>query len=201
MNCLLDRTRESVKAARERGLRGRRVRFSPPDWLRPSDPLFETYARADALLRTGDVVWGHVVMANSLLFKPGKTDSPGDVLFAEDRSFDHLLDRLARAANTLFALGQDKPPAEDYRAIVHHLTNDMDRAAKLPVPAAISRGARLFVSTVMFHRAGLPLGLLGSNFLPLLVAPNIAAVSVLPVALWADDLIAAWKDLSEEWTG
>lgn len=201
MTCLLDRTRESLAQARTHLFRRRDVRVRYPKWLHPTDSLFETLAYADDLLRRGDVVWGYVVQANTQMFSPGPNDLPGDVVFAEDRTFDRLLSRLLRATEAICSLSGQPPQAGPYSALSAHLADDYHRAWKLPIPVAISRGAPLFLSTVLLQRNALPKRHLAASFLPLLVTPDIPAVRVLPASLWAPDLVEAWQDLSIEATG
>ena len=87
---LLDRFRTSIK---------------PPDWLSESESLIHTYRDHDLLLSQGEIVWAHIVQANSLLFKPGKEDSPAEIVFSLDRVFDEDIEALRLIAERIYDLG------------------------------------------------------------------------------------------------
>src|SRR5207249_4760436 len=80
----------------------------PPAWMRPDDPLRATYAQSRELLRSGHVIWGHVVQANNLLFQPGDADCPAAVLYGAGPD-DLPPDRLLYAAVAAYALKNAKP--------------------------------------------------------------------------------------------
>ena len=86
---LLDRFRTSIK---------------PPDWLSESESLIHTYRDHDLLLSQGEIVWAHIVQANSLLFKPGKEDSPAEIVFSLDRVFDEDIEALRLIAERIYDL-------------------------------------------------------------------------------------------------
>lgn len=197
MTCLLDASRAKLEVAR-RDFDAFRYRVSPPGWLNRNDPLYATYTDAPLLLREGDLVWGHVVQANGQLFSRGTENAPAAVLFAEDRTFDHLVDRLLRASQQLFALRSDTAVDSEFERMRAFLTNERERAWRVPCPAEIARGQRLFVATIMIHRWWLPLRYIGVNFLPILVSERVPTVMMLPGELWAEDLVKAWRDLADE---
>lgn len=198
MRSLLDATREKLDAARPT-LKASRYHYPPPAWLRGADPLYGAYVHGERLLRNGEVVWGHVVQANTLLFSPASGhDCPAAVLHAEDASCDHALHRLSRAAHEAYELKEKRPVAAGYKEVGAYLADEHTRGSKMPVPPGIARGRRLVITDVLIHRAALPLPYLASTFFPVLVAPDIPTVILLPAPLWADDLVEAWRDISAE---
>lgn len=122
-----------IRLARERygdrqkrlGLIQRLVRsFSPPAWLRasPTDKLHRIYEDQWLLRKYGDVVWGHIIQANKMLFEPGDQNCPADVVYSPDKSYDDHLDELARIARSLFDMkGQttDDPELQRFADVLH----------------------------------------------------------------------------------
>lgn len=72
MKSLLDSTRDKLAAARPT-LENEPFHYTPPAWLRGSNPMYGAYVHGERLLRHGEVVWGQVVQANSILFRPGES--------------------------------------------------------------------------------------------------------------------------------
>lgn len=195
MKCLLDNTRRLLESKRAESPR-LSVHMNPPPWMRRDDPLQATYADQAELLRHGDVVWAVIVQAPSSLFSPGKVDFVGDVTFSPTQVYDRFLDRLFRAGNDLFAL-REQPGAGDYQAVRDYLCDESARAWRLRAPISISNGEELYIASIVIHRAWMPLGYLGTTFLPVLVSKRVETVMMLPSSFWADDLLIAWKDLSD----
>jgi hypothetical protein len=78
--------------------RVRRARRHWLGWLGAAASPLQMDARDDVpsalrphyqhLLREGEVVWGHMVMANSHLYSPGEDDRPGNVIYSPAHNFD-----------------------------------------------------------------------------------------------------------------
>jgi len=192
MSALLAKTRASFGPAPRR-LKTIDV-LTPPSWMK-NDALRSTYDTRHALLLDGDVVWGHVVQANSLLFTPGDAACPAAVLFASRVDDDPDPDRLEPAADAAFALKGTTPADPATARIAAALTNEQERYAPLDVPDSVTHGMPMRLAPVMVHRELLPCRYLPTLALPLVVSRARDAVTLLPRRHWVEDLVHGWLAL------
>ena len=167
----------------------------PPSWMSHDDPLRKSFDRARDLMVHGDIVWGHIVQANTLLFSPGDADCPADVLFGSNPSDDLSPQRLQAAASAAMALKGTRPVDEGLHRVAAALTDEMSRHPGLDLPDALTRGAPMRMAVIMVHRVYLPLRYLAFSALPLVVSRARDAVMLLPVRHWDESLVRAWLDL------
>lgn len=165
-----------------------------PAWCTSGDRLSLYFKHRGELLRGGQVVWGHVVQANRLLFSPGTANCPGDVVYGLPPDEDvgpEYLGGVARAVGSLKERPGGSPAME---ALGAHLANERTRVFGLPVPPALSPLIPCALSTVFFDRKHLPGRVLRAPFFPLVVSardPRIAMV--LPARYWSPALCALWQ--------
>ncbi len=168
----------------------------PPKWMPADDALHATYPAYRRLLETGDIVWAHVIQANSALYGVGAQDAPATVAFGADRAVDLGPARLGDAASRAFRLKGTKPKDVALARIAEMLTDSMGRKAAYDLPIGLTRGAAVRAADVMIHRAFLPQSRLLTRELPVVVSPARDAVALLPRRFWADDLQRQWPMLS-----
>ena len=60
------------------------LRTGRPAWCDGSDGLGIFFKKRNDLLKHGQVVWGHIVQANQVLFKRGLLDSAANIVFPSD---------------------------------------------------------------------------------------------------------------------
>jgi hypothetical protein len=170
-------------------------RITRPDWARGRDTPFECiYQDYKRLLRRGEVVWGHIVQANTLLFKPGPDDCPAAAVFSLDPHFDDNLDELEHMARALFDLKRaeeyDKEVADFARAI----TNEYEVLFNRKLPKSVASGRTVYYTTIMVHRKHLPARSLKAGWFPLVVLPKESPASlILPSRYWDANLVRQWK--------
>lgn len=189
-----------------------RANFGPPprrftwsEWFHllmvPIDPaiyfgsLLSIYFRQGTLRKTGEIVWGHIVQANNELFSRGFDDLPADVIFSFDPHYDDAVGELGQIASDLFALKGTKPEDPSARKIARNLTSEITRSWKLPVPAYLTGGREVFMTTIMVIRAHIPNRHLSESYFPLLVHREKTRVAlVLSKRYWPEEMLAAWGD-------
>lgn len=157
-----------------------------PDWF-AEDPVFQRwFAALPALWRNGTVVWAQLVQANSLLFRPGTANCPGEVLYDPTGRVDP--ERFADAATAMYGLKGLRLRNPWLKFFAQALTHERVRTSGYELPASL--GARgLQTATLLFFRQHLRDGVLAGGRLPLLVSrehPGI--VMMLPAKYWPDDL-------------
>ena len=153
-----------------------------PDWL-PHDPLLARWFETLPLLwREGEVVWSHLVQANSLLFRPGTENCPGEVLYDPTGRVDPQ--RFPDAARAMFGLKGLRLRNPWMAFFAEVLTHERTRTSGVELPASL--GARgLQTATLLFFRGHLPGGVLGAHRLPILVSPKVPGmVMMLPSRFW-----------------
>lgn len=202
MRAWLEEIRQALGPAPRELREDGQLRARPPEWMTAADDLRPVYRLQLRLLREGQVVWGHVVQANTQLFEPGAHDHPGQIVFSPDPYFDHRLDELAALASDLFDLkGRSAagPPLEPELAEVGRLlAGERDRVLRARVPPVMTEGLEVHYGSVMFHRRFLPGGMLRESFLPVLIAPGLEPALPLPSARWGPGLLAAWEAAPNE---
>ena len=193
MSALLDETRRTFGVAPRKV--GSWDRLTPPPWMKPDDPLQRSYGQIEDLLANGDVVWGHVVQANSLLFRPGPEAAPAEVVYCARPDEDVPPEALQAAAGAAFGLKGRKLADPALARIGAALDAEMDRHPPLDLPDAVTHGHSMRMAIVMVHRALLPSRYLSSNFLPLLVSRSRDAAALFPCLYWKEDLVRGWFGL------
>ena len=168
----------------------------PPLWLRkrPGDALWQSVRNESALLTRGSIVWGRLIQANRLLFKPGNTDCPGETLYSPNGFFDDRMEELEEISHKLFALKGTTPSDPELADFAHAITNEKIRTLTRKMPDSVTGGRAVYHSSLLFHRQHLPDGYLQAGFFPLLIdsSPD-TGVMVLPSRYWAPRLIYIWK--------
>jgi Zn-dependent protease with chaperone function len=146
------------------------------------------------LLREGQIVWAHLVMANVKLFEPGKTDFPALVVYSPDPAFDGDLEALETIANAVFAL-KDQPAADPDLAEFAQMIADVHTYYfSKPVPRKLAAGRTVFCSVIPVHRKHLADDYLAASWFPLLTLPcQCKHVMILPARLWDRNLVEYWR--------
>ncbi len=173
-----------------------RLRVRPPSWMPKTDELREVYRQQSLLLRRGDVVWGALVQANTLLFKPGPTDHPAMAVYAPTRDLDDSPYVLQGIARHLFRLKGTTPKGPAERRLAAMITNEMERGLGWVVPKSCTGGLDVRSTSFMVFRGHLPAGRLESGWFPLLAHPDTPAVMILPARYWPPALVRRWCGVS-----
>ena len=172
------------------------LKIVPPKWcVQNEDPLLYLYTNQGKVREYGEIVWGHRVQANRLLYGPGSENCPADAVYSFDPYFESHVDELAEIAQKLFALKGTRPAERDAARIAQHLTAETSRCRQLPVPRNISGGREVFMTNLMVHREHLPQGYLSQSCFPLIVhRDNPTAALILPARYWPEELLGEGPD-------
>src|SRR5687768_5921828 len=167
--------------------------LQPPGWCRLwRDPLMQFYNSQEQIRQHGQIVWGHLVQANNLLYEPGSDDCPASAIFSLDPWFDDHLDELEAIAHRLLALKETSPNDPLAAPIARYLTAETERQVSLPVPRHRTGGREVYIGDIMVHRKHLPNGYLSVSFFPVVVLPGHGMMMV-PSRFWGDALATAWS--------
>lgn len=171
------------------------LNINKPQWLLedPADKLNQHFNHVNHVLRSGNVIWGHIIQVNRLLFEDGPDNHPGEIVYSLDDPETVDPNELMDVANKLFALKGTEPDDPDLAPIAEYLTDQYIRVFGLPVPKSISPNINCFISTTVFFRKHLPAQRVICPLFPILInnqSPYIA--TPLPEKFWPGDFKEQW---------
>ena len=165
-----------------------------PAWCVPPDPMRLFFKEKGRLLVEGEVTTGIVVQANAAAFSRGPYTHPADILYRADASATTDATSLADVRDRLVELRADELTRE-LRSFADALRKESSRAFGASVPAVLSGGEEMALTSTLIYRGMLPGGTLSRTLLPLLVAPTSPRVAlVVPKSYWPSDMFEWWLD-------
>jgi hypothetical protein len=162
-----------------------------PPWAR-EDALARFFAAVPGVLRTGRVVWGALIQANTLLQTPAAHGgAPGEVVYdPTGRAPAAALDDVAQA---LLSMRGEKFEDPAMAGVADYLESETTRVFGLDVPPAISPYP-LKISTTYFDRGYLPGSVLAHRSFPVVISPVLPGIVLfLPAVVWPAVLLQAWR--------
>lgn len=169
------------------------VRMKPPGWMKATgDKRFlEIYANQDALLERGEIVWAHIIQANSELFGRGADDCPAAVLYSFDPKANELVVELGSCASGLFELKGKVPDDPELQQFADSLEDEETvTSLRIPIPAQATFDIQCHFAAIMVCRKHLPGRCLKGGLFPLLVLPKeTKAAMILPGKYWPKEFI------------
>jgi hypothetical protein len=165
-----------------------------PPWLktREDDALNEIFRQQNLLLKEGKIVWGALVQANALLFKPGNEDCPALLVYSTDAYFDSRPLELQLIAHKIGSFKETNPGDPELKEVARLVTDEMDRSMGFTLPRVFSDKEIRWAAFMVF-RQHIPRGVLSSGLFPLLIHPSTQAVMIVPSKFWPIELLAMWK--------
>jgi hypothetical protein len=164
-----------------------------PAWVQPSDGLNAVFEHQQLLLSEGHLVWGALVQANNLMFKPGDANCPGLLVYSPDPHFDAHPLQLQRLARAFLALKGTQPEHPDLRALARLATDEAGQMQSLVLPRVLAP-QEIRTSAFMLFRQHIPNAVMGGSLFPLLTHRSTPAVLMLPFEFWPIELIIRWKE-------
>lgn len=157
---------------------------------------YRIFHKKNTLLKEGMIVWGYIIQANLLLFKPGKNHSTAAIVYSLDPAFNDNLGELHRIATELYELKNkiiEHPELLDLKEIAKAITNEKDTLINVQIPNSVALDKVVYYTTIPVYRRDLPLNYLKSCWVPILVAPKQTSISrILPTRYWSSSMIKAW---------
>lgn len=174
--------------------------ITKPKWMRFDfrKGIKSQYKDQDKLFQYGQVIWGSLIQANTLMFEAGDEDSPGALVYSLEGEHLEDIGSLVEIAEALMALkGEDlfKVSAE-LRSFAEMITDERSVILHERLPDSLTGGKELYYSILTFPRKHLADGFLRNGIFPILVAPeHTKACTVLPSRFWPEDFIELmWSD-------
>ena len=164
-----------------------------PFWCNTEDDLWHLFKNKWKVIKNGNIVWGHIVQANVLLFKPGTNDCPASVLFSPDPKEVINLSALNYASGCMFNLKNTTPGDEELLQIANTLTDEMSRTFGVKVPQKFCQGFNFYEASTFISRKHLPNGVLSGSVFPLLVSSRSPYYCFpLPSKYWSKNIVDYW---------
>ena len=174
------------------------LRINRPTWCDKSDKLFGLFENTWNIINSGNIVWGHIVQANVLLFEKGSDDCPASVIFSPDPELSPSFEQLSAAAHSMFKLKNTTPDDERLRKIADKLTDEMERTFGVNVPSEFCSDYQLYEASTFISRKHLPNRILSKSMFPLLVSSRKPFWCIpLPSRYWPQVLNEYWCDSAQ----
>ena len=144
-------------------------KISKPGWLIDDSP-FPMFDEAQALYSEGKIVYGSILMANSLLsmdYEYGiSISNPGYVIYSMNPYYDENPNELLLLAEKIYSYRYKNIVPFEMQIFVELMEHENDSYYNIQVPLEMTDGREVFVTSVLFQRNHLPLLKIGGRLLP-----------------------------------
>lgn len=171
-------------------------KLTPPAWMKQvKDTRFQSqYRDQEMLLSRGEVVFAHLIQANSLLFQPGDSDAPAAIVFSSDHYYDDHVDELLIIGHAMFDLKGKTQDDPELKRFAKAITDEVSALFNVKLPEKLTNGRKVYYSTIIIHRKHLPVKYLKTRWFPVLIHPETTeACMILPSKYWAPNLVEYWS--------
>lgn len=160
-----------------------------------SEPLTRLRADALKLLRSGRVVWGAIVQANSALFEPTfYGTAPGELVYDPKGRVDRI--DLYQIARRLHQLRDEQPQDPDLAAYSAHLQAETTRMFGWRTPSTLYPYELLASTTFFQAEVNFPGYVIASPLIPILVSDECpGSIIPAPWQLWPKEIFEEWNDM------
>jgi len=165
-----------------------------PEWCDKSENMWAYFKNTNNVLLHGNIVWGRIVQANSLLFEPGNDDCPASVVFCPNPEVVIPLSILENASEKMYSLKNTTPDNKELLKIANTLTSEVDRTFGIKVPEIFCNEYNILEASTFITRKHLPNKILSASVFPLLVSRSSPYYCFpLPSKYWSNNLIEYWN--------
>ncbi len=135
-----------------------------------NDPMLRILVDQSLLRDRGQVVWGHLVQANQMLFDPNNTKPlPANVVYSLDAYFDGRVGLLEKIGYGLFSHKGSVPDDRELQEFVRVITDERERIMRRELPRSYCNGRSVYFTTCFIVPEHLPSGYLAETEFPMLV--------------------------------
>ena len=171
------------------------IKLCRPKWLDFNDPLFEIYTQKTNILQNGEIVYAHIVQANTLLFKSFPPyNCPAQVVFSTNPFANENPEYLSQVATNVYRYkNQDlNSIPKEWREIAKVVTDEYDRSGFNFSLQLDGHLMEFNMVMTMVYRNLLPKRKLIGNLLPVFTVPESKQVLILPKQYWTKRFTEAW---------
>lgn len=171
------------------------IKLNRPEWLDAEDPMSEIYENKSLLLHKGEIIYAHIVQANTILFKSFPPfDCPAQIVYSIEPYFMEHPEILQEAAWGIYSYkGQDLDSVpKEWKEVARVITDEYDRSDFTFTLDVNDKPVEYCMIPTMIYRKLLPKRKLCGNLLPVLVIPESKQVLILPKQYWTKKFTKAW---------
>ena len=163
---------------------------------RTRDSLQMIYRDQHILRDHGELVWGHIVQANQILFdRSNSQPMPACGVYSSDPYFDDRVNSLRDIGHELYELKGTIPDDPQLRRFARVITGEKERLYAVRIPRSLCENRNVYYTTFMVDPEHLPDGYLAAGYFPLLICPQRTdAVMILPACFWPRMLRDYWGE-------
>lgn len=173
----------------------RDIKLRCPSWLDSQDPMYEIYSKKAMLLQQGEIVYAHIVQANTIMFRTfPMVDCPGQIVYSSEPYFSEHPEILRDIAWKIYSYkGQELNTVPDeWREVARVITDEYDTSDFTFSMNLGERSLEYHMIPTMIYRKLLPKGKLCGNLLPVLALHMCKPVLILPKQYWTKNFVNAW---------
>jgi len=171
------------------------LKLSRPQWLDAKDPMSEIYENKSLLLQKGEIIYAHIVQANTLLFKMFPPfDCPAQIVYSLEPYFVERPDVLQDIAWGIYSYKGKDPDSvpSEWREVARVITDEYDRTDFTFLLNLNGKSVEYHMIPTMIYRKLLPKRRLCGSLLPVFAMPGSKQVLVLPKQYWTKTFTKAW---------
>ena len=171
------------------------IKLRRPAWLNLKDPMAEIYEKKSVLLQQGEIVYAHIVQANTILFNLFPPyDCPAQIVYSAETYFMKRPDVLKGIAWGIYNYKGKEPDTvpEEWKNVARVITDEYDRTDFSFMLNVNGQSMEYHLIPTMVYRKLLPKGKLCGSLLPVLTVPDCKQVMILPKKYWTKKFTEAW---------
>ena len=159
--------------------------------------MSEIYENKSLLLQKGEVIYAHIVQANTILFKRFPPfDCPAQIVYSLDPYFMEQPDVLQDIAWKIYSYKEqdiDLVP-DEWKETARVITDEYDRTDFTFLLNLNEKSVKCHMIPTMIYRKLLPKRKLCGSLLPVLALPESKQVLILPKEYWTNTFTKAWVE-------
>ncbi len=171
------------------------LKLRNPGWKWEESDLALIIPKWPEILKNGKLSWGHVIMANSLMFETSIYDHPGLLLIDTDPCETSPAE-LESTSMQMYQLkiSEHQAQTSDKMIIQELLQDEHNFPIGFEVPKEFNPYDDRFISTVYFQRKHLPENRLITSLLPVIYCEETKITFIVPSKYWSPEFIEWWKE-------
>ena len=173
------------------------IKLGRPSWLDSSDPMSEIYSKKSLLLQHGEIVYAHIVQANTILFKRFPPfNYPAQMVYSVEPYFMKHPEVLQDIAWGIYKYkGQELDMVPDeWKEVARVITDEYDRTDFTFELNVDGEPLAYNLIPTMIYRKLLSKGKLCGNLLPVLTVSDCKQVMILPKKYWTKKFREVWEE-------
>lgn len=171
--------------------------LSHPTWINNTE-LKSIYHEKKSLARNGKIVYGHLIQANSKIFRRVIFGGslPGVMLFSMDPYYDKHPEEINNIANEIYKYKNHKYAPIEIRKFVELISNEYTYVQNAELPMSLTPNGKVYYTTFMIWRKHLIKKHLTVSIFPIIADPdNVKSSMIVPKEYWTKEYGIYYKNI------